>query len=626
MNSSITKKISLVLLIPALASLLGLVFINSMLQETEHEGAFINVAGRQRLLSQQLFVYANMVHMGQERDRDELLETINTFDESLRALEHGGRIMDRELSVLPREVLDVLNTVKRQWLASKPALLTVANQPHDAHESRLAYEAIEADMQRLTKSSDQLVATYETWSDGLRNQMLYILVLVAGLGVFSLFTGAWVVRRYVTDRAKVEKALKDSEERFSMAIAGSSDGIWDWDMTNGKLFLSSQWKHMLGYQEQEIENKFIAWQDLIHPEDLGMFLEAWINYMEGNVEQFSLEYRLRNKDGNYSWILCRGLSPVEIDTNICRLSGSHKDITENKKIQQQLVKDKEEQAALIKQLQDAQDQLLQSEKMASIGQLAAGVAHEINNPVGYISSNLGTLQDYVKNLIEMVNGYQAMESLQEREHPEIEQFLTTLKEKVDLEYTMQDSKALLQETYEGIARVKKIVEDLKDFSHVDEAKWQWADLHKGIDSTLNVVNNEIKYKADVVKEYGDLPQVECLISQLNQVVMNLLVNAAHAIDDKHRGTITVRTGVEQDGVWIEIADSGKGMDKETRKRIFEPFYTTKPVGKGTGLGLSLAYGIIQKHHGTINVESEEGKGARFHIWIPIQQEEQQAVG
>ena len=144
-----------------------------------------------------------------------------------------------------------------------------------------------------------------------------------------------------------------------------------------------------------------------------------------------------------------------------------------------------------------------------------------------------------------------------------------------------------------------------------------ADLHKGLDSTLNVVANEIKYKADVVKEYGDIPEIECLPSQLNQVFMNLLVNAAQAMSDTGRGTITLRSGRVGDAVWVEVADSGAGIAAENLKRIFDPFFTTKPVGKGTGLGLSLSYGIIRKHGGSIAVDSVLGQGTVFRILLPV---------
>ncbi len=276
----------------------------------------------------------------------------------------------------------------------------------------------------------------------------------------------------------------------------------------------------------------------------------------------------------------------------------------------------EQQRLLLQELQEAREQLLQNEKMAAIGQLAAGVAHEINNPIGYINSNLGTLQRYTDDLIKLVECYQQLENKLETSHPELVQQSCSLKKKIDLEYIKEDLPDLVRESQEGAERVRQIVQDLKEFSHVDEAEWQWADLHLGLDSTLNIVHNELKYKAEINKEYGDLPQVECLASQLNQVFMNLLVNAAHAIEKQ--GVITLRTGCNESEVWLEISDTGQGIPEKNLKRIFEPFYTTKPVGIGTGLGLSLSYSIIKKHHGRIEVVSEVNKGTRFTIHLPIQ--------
>ena len=194
--------------------------------------------------------------------------------------------------------------------------------------------------------------------------------------------------------------------------------------------------------------------------------------------------------------------------------------------------------------------------------------------------------------------------------------LKALKKKADLEFLREDTTALMSESRDGITRVKDIVQNLKDFSHADaNDKWQWASLQQGLDSTLNIVWNELKYKCEVQKEYAVIPDIECLPSQLNQVFMNMMVNAGHAIEE--RGTITLRTGVEGDQVWVEIEDSGKGIAPENLKRIFDPFFTTKPVGKGTGLGLSLTYSIVQKHQGRVEVDSTVGQGTRFRIWLPI---------
>jgi two-component system NtrC family sensor kinase len=291
------------------------------------------------------------------------------------------------------------------------------------------------------------------------------------------------------------------------------------------------------------------------------------------------------------------------------------DIRQREKTDTELHCRNAELTALNEQYSRAQEQLVQSEKLASIGQLAAGVAHEINNPVGYIFSNFGTLEIYLQSLFEMLAAYEEAE--QNVSAPEVVERLKNMRERVELDFLKEDIPILMRESKEGIVRVRKIVQDLKDFSRVESTQeWQWANLHDGIDSTLNIVTNETKYKADIIRNYGNIPNIECLPSQINQVVMNLVVNAAHAIGPE-RGTITISTGAEGANVWIEVADTGSGIPKESLSRIFDPFYTSKPVGKGTGLGLSLSYGIVQKHHGRIDVDTEVGKGTRFRVTLPV---------
>ena len=279
----------------------------------------------------------------------------------------------------------------------------------------------------------------------------------------------------------------------------------------------------------------------------------------------------------------------------------------NEKLQQE----KDTQTTLIKKLEAAQDQLLQSERMASIGQLAAGVAHEINNPVGFVNSNLSSLQRYVGDLLRMLSAYEAAEAAL----PATSQAtIAQVKEEVDMAFLRDDVNDLLAESLDGLKRVTRIVQDLKNFSHVDEQERQWADLESGLESTLRVAWNELKYKTEVVKEFAGISQIECFPSQLNQVFMNLLVNAAQAIEE--RGIITIRTGEDESQVWVEIQDTGKGIKPEHVSRIFDPFFTTKPVGKGTGLGLSLAYGIVKKHDGHIEVSSTLGVGTTFKVSLP----------
>ena len=272
---------------------------------------------------------------------------------------------------------------------------------------------------------------------------------------------------------------------------------------------------------------------------------------------------------------------------------------------------------LLARVEEAQQQLLQSEKMAAIGQLAAGVAHEINNPVGFVNSNLGTLKTYIGQLFGVIEAYEAAAAGGDPGQ------VAAARQKADLDFLREDLPSLLVESQEGLGRVTKIVQDLKDFSRVDQAEYQLADLNHALESTLNVVWNEVKYKAEVIRELGDIPEVECVPAQINQVFMNLLVNAAQAIET--RGRITVRSGEENGHVWFEVADTGKGMPPEVCKRIFEPFFTTKPVGKGTGLGLSISYDIIvKKHRGRFDVTSTPGEGTTFKLWLPIKGPEKAA--
>ena len=289
-------------------------------------------------------------------------------------------------------------------------------------------------------------------------------------------------------------------------------------------------------------------------------------------------------------------------------------LRENEQINRDLTREREEQRILIRKLEEAHNQLLQSEKLASIGQLAAGVAHEVNNPIGFVNSNLGALQRYVENLLGLVDAYGAVET---ELSPTSRERLRVLKESIDLAYLRGDVAELISESIEGTSRVRKIVQDLRDFSRAGDSEWHRVDLHSGLESTLNVVWNEIKYKAEVVRDYAALPEVECLPSQMNQVFLNLLVNAAQAIAE--RGVITLRTRAEGDWVSIAIQDSGCGVAAGIRDRIFDPFFTTKPVGKGTGLGLSVTYGIIEKHGGRIELASEPGHGTTFTIHLPVRQ-------
>lgn len=279
------------------------------------------------------------------------------------------------------------------------------------------------------------------------------------------------------------------------------------------------------------------------------------------------------------------------------------------------------------QLKSIQAQLIQSEKMASIGQLAAGVAHEINNPMGFISSNLNTLAEYAADLTALIEKLTQVAVAVEAGHWEQASALAAqaleYSRQIDSAFLLQDMVQAINESREGAERVRRIVLDLRDFSREDTGEPTYADLNAALESTLNIVWNELKYKATVHREYGELPPVRCWPMRLQQVFMNLLVNAAQAIPE--RGEITVRTYARDEKVYVEIRDTGIGIPPEHMSRIFDPFFTTKEVGKGTGLGLSVALGIVERHGGRIEVESQVGKGSTFTVILPVHGPAQQAV-
>jgi PAS domain S-box-containing protein len=348
--------------------------------------------------------------------------------------------------------------------------------------------------------------------------------------------------------------------------------------------------------------------------------------MDSGESLFEYEELVEDQDtGELGWTVTTKVLLRAEDGAVNGIVGIGYDVTQRKLMEERLRErtqalevansrleaEKEHQQILIRKLSDMQGQLLQSEKMASIGLLAAGVAHEINNPLAFISSNFGSLERDAKDILKLISAFEGVEGLLPGEARAPVAFM---KQDIGLDDIRQDLDALFVESREGLQRVKHIVQNLKDFSRPGGTEKEMADLEQGLDSTLNVAWNEIKYKADVVREYAGVPELYCLPSQINQVFLNLLINAAHAIEGK--GTIVVRTGCDDKVVWVDIEDNGSGIAPEHLDHIFEPFFTTKPVGKGTGLGLSIVYGIVQGHRGTIDVKSEVGRGTTFRVALP----------
>jgi signal transduction histidine kinase len=265
-------------------------------------------------------------------------------------------------------------------------------------------------------------------------------------------------------------------------------------------------------------------------------------------------------------------------------------------------------------LAEAHSQLLHSEKLASVGQLAAGIAHEINNPLAFVSSNFGHLGKYTNDMLGLLDAYEDVEAGTGDVGVSARR-LQQLKHAANLDLVREDLPSLIRESSDGLARVARIVRDLKEFTNVDRSGWQRVDLRHSIEQTLGIAMHRIRNKADIVRDFAPVQPVECMPAEVNQALLNLLINAAQAI--AARGTITLRTYEEDAFVCAEIADTGCGIDPENLSRIFDPFFTTREVGAGIGLGLTTVYRIAQKHQGRIDVKSTPGEGSTFILRLPI---------
>ena len=416
----------------------------------------------------------------------------------------------------------------------------------------------------------------------------------------------------IVQKRRAEQAL----EQTVQVIEASPTVCIRWGLEEGwpVRFVSDNIRRW-GYEPEDLVAGKPPFVKLIHPEDLDRIANEVYDYLEKGASDYVQEYRLIQANSEVIWV-------SDITSVICddqgqaiELYGVITDISEHKHHELELAKNLATQQELNRKLEEAHSQLLQAEKLSEIGQLAAGVAHELNNPIGFVSSNLGTLREYVNALVNLCDSYTTLIEDQQTDSPQIAE-IRRIKQDQDYNYLRADVFPLLEESREGLSRMRKIVQDLRDFSRTGDQGWEVADLHKGLDSTLNIVANELKYKCSVRKEYGNIPEVLCIISQLNQVFMNLLVNAAQAMETP--GVITLKSGMQDaQHVWLSISDTGQGIKPEHLNHIFDPFFTTKPVGIGTGLGLSLVFGIINRHHGHIEVSSQPGQGTTFRIVLPI---------
>jgi len=386
-----------------------------------------------------------------------------------------------------------------------------------------------------------------------------------------------------------EEALKQSEERFRELSDSIKDVFFAMDEDLRYTYWNAASEKLMGIKSEDAIGKSI-YDVFPDTSETRRAVEEYRKVLEtGKPRVFQNKYTLNEQEYYFE------LSVYPSQKGLCVIA---KDISEKKRMEQML---------------------LRSEKMASIGVLSAGIAHEINNPMGYIFSNLNTLLKYNKKFKDAYNFYLALagEYLNSKSADvrNLMKKFMELNKNNNIEYLLTDMKDALEESLEGAERVKRIVADLKDFSRDEKPRMEEADINEGIEKTFNVIWNELKYKAEVVKKLGKIPLVECNIQKLERVFMNILMNAAQAIEE--HGTITIKTMKKNDSVLVQISDTGKGIPEDIKGKIFDAFFTTKAPGKGTGIGLSITYKIVQEHGGSIHVDSEVGKGTTFTITLPI---------
>ncbi len=406
--------------------------------------------------------------------------------------------------------------------------------------------------------------------------------------------------------------LRDKREWLSLAVEGGRLGLWHWEPATGKARYSDEWATMLGYEVKDLILDIMTWESLVHPDDLPMVRGILQEYLSGQSPSYEAEHRLLNSSGEWRWILTRGRVVEKNDDGSPKLvAGTHLDITERKEAELALYESRQALKCLNEQLEERvaeevrknrekESRLRQQEKLASIGQLAAGVAHEINNPMAFISGNLRVLADYFNQIVQYNSTLMGQGA--------------GLGNSGEIEYILTDGVDVIAESLQGAERVTKIVSDLRSFSRVDAMESEPMALSVCMDSALNICRNGMKYAATIRKEYAPIPEVLCNPGQLNQVFLNLLVNAGQAISPP--GEITLRCWHDEGFVYASVTDNGEGIPEEVRERLFEPFFTTKDVGKGIGLGLSVSYEIIKNHQGEILVASEMGKGSTFTVKLP----------
>ena len=472
----------------------------------------------------------------------------------------------------------------------------------------------------------------------------------------SLIAQTLYLAKIAIERQRSQQALCQSEERLQLALEGSGDGLWDWNIQTGEFYVSPRWTEMLGYDFGELPRDISTWEKLIHPEDKLWVRELLKAHFNDSSIPYKFDYRMLTKCGEWKWIANYGKVVVRDENGLpMRITGTHRDISERKQIEvalrQSETREREKAQALeqaLEELKHTQTQLIQTEKMSSLGRMVGGIAHEINNPVSFIAGNLNYTRQYFQDLVKLIELYQRFSP---NPQPEIQQFMA----EIEFEFLLKDLPNLMQSMQVGTERICQMVRSLKSFSRLNEAELKSVDIHEAINNVLLLLQNRLRAEGTrpeikVIKNYTYLPPITCYASQLNQVFMNLLDNAIEALESQPEPRIisittefssdlsafdsplkpsiktqisTLKNDKKLPSIIIRIADNGIGMNQEVYDHIFDPFFTTKPIGSGVGLGLAISHQIVvEKHKGKLSCISVPSQGTELIVEIPINCETQ----
>jgi two-component system NtrC family sensor kinase len=519
------------------------------------------------------------------------------------------------------------------YLYASPACRRLLGYEPEELVGRLAYDLIHPDdHDAVARSHASILRTPETFTVTfriLRKDGAIIWFETTSRTVRNPWTGEVVeihcASRDVSGRKEAEEELRQGEERFRGTFNAAAVGIGMVTPEGHWLRVNPALCEIVGYEESELLG--LSFQEITHPDDLESELREHRKLLAGAIDSYRMEKRYLHKRGHIVW----GLLSVSIvrgaEGRPLYLVGLIEDITRRRRAEEQLRQQNAQFADLIRSerqaheaLKQAECQLVQAEKLTALGQLVAGVAHEINNPLAFVVNNIAVLKRDAAALRALLHLYQQGDEALAASAPDLLAQIRTLSERIDLGYTLESLERLTSRSSEGLKRIRQIVGDLRDFARLDESEMNEIDVNDGIRATVNLISGRAKAQGvDLVLDLAHLPRVSCAPGKINQVVLNLLANAVDATPQE--GTVTVRTRPRPDavggGVEIHIIDTGRGIEPTIRDRIFDPFFTTKPVGQGTGLGLALSYGIVRDHGGTIRVESTPGLGAHFTVLLPL---------